>query len=220
MTDEPQRTREQVATDETYATTTDDIRHLPDGRLVVRMVSGRLVDLVDPDPATILVEDLAYALARVCRFTGNVTRWWSVADHALLCRELVCEAGASELSSAALHHDSHEAIVGDIITPVRELLGPDRVHALTRRLDEAIAVALGLDAELLWHPLVAEVDRAAAHLEARALQGGAAHLLCPAPSRQSLRRSRRYATSATYRLKTTTVGFTLTPKGDRCSARG
>ena len=30
MTDEPQPTREQVATDETYATTTDDLRHLPD----------------------------------------------------------------------------------------------------------------------------------------------------------------------------------------------
>jgi hypothetical protein len=152
------------------------------GRLVVRMVSGRLVDLVDPDPATIAVEDLAHALARVCRFTGNVTEWWSVADHALLCRELICEAGASELAVAALHHGSHEAIVGDIITPVRELLGPDRVHALTRRLDAAIAVALGLDVELLWHPLVTDVDRAAAHLEARALQGGATgHLLNPAP---------------------------------------
>ena len=152
------------------------------GRLVVRMVSGRLVDLEDPDPATIAVVDLAHALARVCRFTGNVTGWWSVADHALLCRELMCEAGASELALAALHHDSHEAIVGDIITPVRVLLGPDRVHALTRRLDEAIAVALGLPVELLWHPLVTEVDRAAAHLEADALQGGTAHLLCPAPS--------------------------------------
>ena len=152
------------------------------GRLVVRMVSGRLVDLEDPDPATIAVEDLAHALARVCRFTGNVTEWWSVADHALLCRELICEAGASELAIAALHHDSHEAIVGDIITPVRHLLGPRRVHALTRRLDEAIAVALEVEVDLLRHPLVVAVDRAAAHLEAHALQGGATgHLLNPAP---------------------------------------
>ena len=152
------------------------------GRLVARMVSGRLVDLQDPDPATIAVEDLAHALARVCRFTGNVTEWWSVADHALLCRELVCEAGASELAVAALHHDSHEAIVGDIITPVRQLLDPRRVHALTRRLDAAIAVALEVEVDLLWHPLVVAVDRAAAHLEAHALQGGTAHLLCHAPN--------------------------------------
>ena len=129
------------------------------GRLVVRMVSGRLVDLGDPDPASIRIQDLAHALARIYRFTGNVTGWWSVADHALLCRELICDAGAPELALAALHHDSHEAITGNLITPVRELLDPDCVHALTWQLDAAIAAALGFDAALLRHPLVLELDR-------------------------------------------------------------
>jgi hypothetical protein len=114
------------------ATIRDTTARGTDPKPVARMISGRLVDLEHPDPASIRVEDLAHALARISRFAGNINGWWSVADHALLCRELICEAGASELALAALHHDSHEAITGDLITPVRALLDPARVRALTR----------------------------------------------------------------------------------------
>ena len=166
-------------------TTLSGATHQSRDLLVARSVSGALIDLRDPDPAGIRVGDLAHGLAHLCRFAGNVTRWWSVADHALLCSELICEAGASELARAALHHDSHETLVGDIITPVRQLVGADQVQGLTRRLDGAIAAALGLPAESLWHPLVLEVDHAAARLEADALlRGETGHLLGLAPTLQ------------------------------------
>jgi 5'-nucleotidase len=67
-------------------------------------VSGRVINLADPDPTTITIEDVAHALSMQCRFAGNVSRFWSVADHALLCSDLICEAGRAELALAALHH--------------------------------------------------------------------------------------------------------------------
>ncbi|MGH2947292.1 MAG: hypothetical protein ACRDPC_13735 [Solirubrobacteraceae bacterium] len=149
-----------------------------------------MVDLLDPDPATIVVDDIAHALAMLCRFAGSVCRFWSVADHALLCRELVCEAGEPELALAALHHDSHEALIGDITTPVAQLLDRGALCQVRRRLDEAIGTALGIDPDLFAHPVVVEADRAAVHLEARALQQSRGRaLLTPPPLRRVAARS-------------------------------
>jgi uncharacterized protein len=138
--------------------------------LPVETPSGRVVDLLDPDPATISIDDIAHALAMLCRFAGNVRRFWSVADHALLCRELVCEACHAGLALAALHHDSHEALIGDITVPVAQLLDRGTLGQVRRRLDEAIGTALGIDPDQFTHPIVVDADRAAVHLEARALQ--------------------------------------------------
>lgn len=135
---------------------------------VVETRSGALIDLADPDPAGIRVDDIAAALSHQCRFTGNVRRYFSVAGHALFCRRLIRAAGHPELSFAALHHDDHEAFVGDVPTPAgRLLIG---LGDLKHSLDVAIAAALGLSLEELHHPLIADIDRLALFLEARALQ--------------------------------------------------
>jgi hypothetical protein len=143
-------------------------------------VSGRVVNLADPDPVTISVQDVAYALSMQCRFAGNVSRFWSVADHALLCSDLIREAGRAELALAALHHDSHEAFTGDVIAPVKLLLGGG-IARVQRRLDQAIAAVVGIDPALFADPIVREVDRAAVHLEAHALRYGRGQLLSPPP---------------------------------------
>jgi len=135
---------------------------------VVETRSGALIDLAEPDPADIRVDDIAAALSHQCRFTGNVRRYFSVAGHALFCRRLIRAAGHPELSFAVLHHDDHEAFLGDVPTPAgRLLIG---LGDLKHSLDVAIAAALGLTLEELHHPLVADVDRLALFLEARALQ--------------------------------------------------
>lgn len=94
-----------------------------DNRCVMNTASGALLDLVNPDPAVIRLEDIAAALSKVCRFGAQTTRFYSVAQHAVLVQRLVVEAGRPDLSLAALHHDSHEAFVGDVTTPLKRMLG-------------------------------------------------------------------------------------------------
>jgi 5'-deoxynucleotidase YfbR-like HD superfamily hydrolase len=59
------------------------------------------------------------ALAKICRFGAQTKHFYSVAQHALLVRRLVLDAGHDDLELIALHHDSHEAFVGDLPTPLK-----------------------------------------------------------------------------------------------------
>jgi hypothetical protein len=115
-----------------------------DSPYVMNTASGALLDLADPDPTVICLEDIAAALSKVCRFGAQTIRFYSVAQHAVLVQRLVVGAGRPELALAALHHDSHEAFVGDVTTPLKRMLGPEFVE-ICRRLDQAIGQALGVD---------------------------------------------------------------------------
>lgn len=84
----------------------------------IRTWSGRYVDPLDPDPGTILVEDIAHALSHQCRFGGHLPMFYSVAEHSLLVSEFV----APEHKLAALMHDASEAYLLDIPSPVKHRL--------------------------------------------------------------------------------------------------
>lgn len=128
---------------------------------------GLYFDLDNPKADDVRLEDLCVALANTCRFGGHVTRYYSVAEHACLVYRLVKDLGASpDLCLAALHHDSHEAYVGDIPTPVKRKLGPE-YKTLCRDIDEAIATAFSIDAFLFDHDLVEEADALALRIEAQ-----------------------------------------------------
>lgn len=83
-------------------------------------VSGKYVNLLYPDPATLDPMDIAHALSNVCRFAGHTRVFYSVAQHAVLTSYLVPPEHAWE----ALHHDDTEAYLGDVTTPLKQLL-PD-----------------------------------------------------------------------------------------------
>jgi hypothetical protein len=134
-------------------------------RTTMETSGGGWLDLGAPDPADIKLRDIARSLSLVCRFGGHVPFHWSVADHALLVRRLVIEAGYPELALAALHHDSHEAYTGDIPTPLKVLFGAV-VDQLVGELDEAIAQALHLDANDFNAEPVHEADQLALRIEA------------------------------------------------------
>src|SRR4051794_24417338 len=85
--------------------------------------TGTLFDFADSRPEMVHVEDIARSLSLQCRFGGFVSRFYSVAEHALLVHRLVRDVAGPELAFAALHHDSHEAYLGDIPTPLKKLLG-------------------------------------------------------------------------------------------------
>lgn len=105
--------------------------------------SGLILDFASPDPSQISIEDIAAGLSMVCRFGGQALAFYSVAQHALLVKELVERGGRPELALPALHHDSHEAYACDIPKPLKRLIEKPYA-AVTNPLDRAIEQALDI----------------------------------------------------------------------------
>jgi len=142
-----------------------------------RMLSGRRLDLLDPSPLDIEIEDIAHGLARVARWNGQTRgeHIFSVAQHTLLVAEIACaRIGALDrrLGLAILLHDAPEYVIGDMISPFKAIIG-DSYRAVERRLLAAIHLRFGLPAKLPAHitALSKAADRGAAFLEATVLAG-------------------------------------------------
>jgi 5'-deoxynucleotidase YfbR-like HD superfamily hydrolase len=104
--------------------------------------SGRRIAFAeDLDPSDFVIDDIAAALSKLCRFGGHARRFHSVAEHALLVHDLVIEQGRSDLAMAALHHDSAEAYAIDLPKPIKELISG--YEDLCGRIDAAISTSLG-----------------------------------------------------------------------------
>jgi hypothetical protein len=141
------------------------------------MLSGRRLDLVDPSPLDIEIEDIAHGLARVARWNGQTTgaHIYSVAQHSLLVDAI---AGVMEPALGAnarlaiLLHDAPEYVIGDLISPFKAQLG-DGYKAIERRLLAAVHLRFGLppEAPKAVAALCKKADRAAAYLEATKLAG-------------------------------------------------
>jgi uncharacterized protein len=102
--------------------------------------TGQYVDLLDPQPDTIVLEDIAVGLSNVGRFAGHTNKFYSVAEHAVRVSEVVA-------TRWALHHDSHEAYLGDITAPLKTVIrraDPYLLADLANKLDYAIGVALDI----------------------------------------------------------------------------
>lgn len=142
-----------------------------------RMLSGRRLDLLDPSPLDVEIEDIAHGLARVARWNGQTVgpHAFSVAQHALtveaLCRNVAPGLTPAE-QLAVLLHDSPEYVIGDMISPFKAVIGPD-YKAVEERLLAAIHQRFGLPAkrsEKLTKTIKA-ADRIAAYHEATQLAG-------------------------------------------------
>ncbi len=142
-----------------------------------RMLSGRRLDLLDPTPVDIEIEDIAHGLAFVARWNGQTAGDWpfSVAQHSLVVEALfarIMPAAERRWRLAALLHDAPEYVIGDMISPVKAAVGPGYA-ALERRLAAAIHIRFGLPAELPA-PIkrrIKRADRISARLEAVRLAG-------------------------------------------------
>ena len=142
-----------------------------------RMLSGRRLDLLDPSPLDIEIEDIAHGLARVARWNGqtNGEHAFSVAQHSILVERLVGELrpkGPRTLRLAALLHDAAEYVIGDLISPFKAAVGID-YKALEKRLAGAIHVRFGLPAEMTVDEvaLIKRADKMSAYFEATQLAG-------------------------------------------------
>ncbi|GBE43669.1 hypothetical protein BMS3Bbin10_01749 [bacterium BMS3Bbin10] len=142
-----------------------------------RMLSGRRLDLLDPSPMDIELEDIAHGLARVARWNGQTVgdHAFSVAQHSLLV-ERIASALRPDLSTrwrlAALLHDAPEYVVGDLISPFKAAIGLD-YRELEGRLLRAVHIRFGLPGEIpkTITALVKRADKMAAFLEATRLAG-------------------------------------------------
>ena len=119
-------------------------------RVWQRMLSGRRLDLVDPSPMDIEIEDIAHGLARVARWNGQTIgeHAFSVAQHSVLVEQICCELEPGftvRKSMTALLHDSSEYVIGDMISPFKTILGA-AYKDVEARLEKAINLRFGLPA--------------------------------------------------------------------------
>ena len=121
----------------------------------IGMMSGKVLDFSDPLPEEICITDIAHNLSMICRFNGACPKHYSVAEHSLI----LADAMVGEFKVAAFLHDAHEAYTGDIISPVKSILGI-RFDNLVWSLDRAIALKLLSDSEadLFTSPQVQAMD--------------------------------------------------------------
>ena len=142
-----------------------------------RMLSGRRLDLLDPSPLDVEIEDVAHGLARVARWNGQTLgdHPFSVAQHSLLV-EALAEAIAPGLTPrerlTALLHDAPEYVIGDMISPFKAVLG-GTYKAVEARLADAVRVRFGLRATqgTRLGRIVKAADLSSAYLEATRLAG-------------------------------------------------
>jgi len=146
-------------------------------RVWQRMLSGRRLDLLDPSPLDVEIEDIAHGLARVARWNGQTigAHIFSVAQHTLLVEEIARRrVGALDrrLGLALLLHDAPEYVIGDMISPFKAVIGGS-YKAVEKRLLSAIHLRFGLPPELPDDvvKIIKAADRGSAYLEATRLAG-------------------------------------------------
>ncbi len=142
-----------------------------------RMLSGRRLDLLDPSPLDIEIEDIAHGLARVARWNGQTkgAHAYSVAEHCVLVEKLSVqmEPKLDRLwRLAALLHDASEYVIGDMISPFKAALGLD-YKAFEARLSRAIHMRFSIPVEMPGkiEKLIKRADKASAFFEATQLAG-------------------------------------------------
>lgn len=142
-----------------------------------RMLSGRRLDLLDPTPMDVEIDDIAHGLAFVARWNGQTHGdfAYSVAEHSLLVETLFAriDPGApAKWRLAALLHDAPEYVIGDMISPVKAAVGPG-YGALDDRLAAAVHIRFGLPAQVPADvkKQIKKADKLSAWLEAVQIAG-------------------------------------------------
>lgn len=149
----------------------------PPARVWQRMLSGRRLDLMDPSPMDVEIEDIAHGLARVARWNGQTkgAHAFSVAQHSVVV-EALCVHLEPRIDPRsrllAILHDAPEYVIGDMISPFKAVLG-DSYKDVEARLEHAIHARFGLPAQTpaSTKRLIKKADNICAWFEATQLAG-------------------------------------------------
>jgi 5'-deoxynucleotidase YfbR-like HD superfamily hydrolase len=146
-------------------------------RAFQRMLSGRRLDLLDPSPLDVEIEDIAHGLARVARWNGQTTgaQIFSVAQHSVLVESIAADLDPgmpARWRMMTLLHDAPEYVIGDMISPFKAVIGHD-YKAVENRILAAIHMRFALPATTpaALVKITKQADRAAAFIEATRLAG-------------------------------------------------
>jgi hypothetical protein len=135
----------------------------------IQTISGKPIDLLDVKPDSIYIRDIAHALSRLCRFTGHVDGFYSVAQHSVL----VSQQLPKELALQGLLHDAVEAYIADVSSPLKQAMrqlqggGVTPYDQIEAHVDSAIAQHFNLTRPL--PEAVVEADLRMLATEARDL---------------------------------------------------
>ena len=149
----------------------------PPPRAWQRMLSGRRLNILEPSPLDIEIDDIAHGLSRVAKWNGQTSGNFglSVAQHSILVEQIM-HLNSSRLINkwrlASLLHDAPEYVIGDMITPLKSALGT-QYKAIEEKLQQAIHIRFGLPAILpeAISKSIKRADKMAAWIEATQIAG-------------------------------------------------
>ncbi len=138
----------------------------------IQTLSGKRVNLGSPNPSQIIIGDIAHGLSNVCRFSGQIQRFYSVAQHSVHVADLARGAGLSPAGQLyALLHDASEAYLGDVPSPVKALC--DSYMDIERRVMLAVEHKFGIaNLDVSAVKMVHHFDKVALATEFRDLISG------------------------------------------------
>lgn len=137
--------------------------------------TGKTFDLLNPTSDMVCIEDIAHSLANMCRYTGHVKEFYSVAQHCVL----MAMADLPSDSLQRLLHDASETYTGDIASPWKQLLcvnvpetqTTNQYYATVKHWEEKIQsiISLTLNIDLSYSTEVKEADNRMYFTEVRDL---------------------------------------------------
>lgn len=103
-------------------------------------VSGKKINVTDPDPSTIDITDIAWALSRMPRFSGHSIPYvpYSVAQHCIQVMKELAPHGA-KIQMYGLLHDAAEAYINDLPSPVKHI---PEIHAVIKKLEDKLMLTI------------------------------------------------------------------------------
>lgn len=112
-------------------------------------VTGKLIDINDPDPGQIDIQDIAWGLSRISRFCGHTITEvpYNVAQHSVFvaneveewCRANLKEGPYSSILLHALLHDAAEVYTGDWPSPIKQI---PELRPIIKRIENNLMVAI------------------------------------------------------------------------------
>lgn len=124
----------------------------------IKTVTGKYIDVFEPDPDLICIEDIAQGLSNQCRFGGQTKEFHSVAEHCIW----MAERAEPEDKLAALLHDGSEGLgLGDLAKPIKNYM--IEYQEVEHNLMRAIAMKFGFQYPI--NERVKELDHASFEFE-------------------------------------------------------
>lgn len=109
----------------------------------IRTFTGKYVDVLNPDPDTIDIIDIAHALSHMCRFAGHTPVFYSVAQHCIECTDALIFPMSPKSNLTLLLHDASEAYLLDMPRPIKRHLKDYK--ALEENMMAVIAAKFNLE---------------------------------------------------------------------------